>query len=503
MPLRLFPYCRKKVILLFLAGMLGFTNAQSQTMKAIEYFFDTDPGVGNGIRINLNATKQVDTVLNFNMAALSFGLHQLYVRAQDVDNEWSLYHIFPVIKGIGGNPSLVQKIEYFFDTDPGVGNGIAINLPNTAIADANITLDLSSLSVGIHHAYFRVMDNAGKWSLYHTYPVIKGPGTYAPLTVQKLEFFLDDDPGVGNAIPVPANPKFIIDSTFILPLPNTTKDTVNLFIRAQDNRGLWGLYHDTLIIVSCDIYKFKPDFSFSDTLCVNSPVYFRDSSLAASRKWHFGDGDSSSQQNPLHFYRAPGNYTVSLYVISAKGCISDTMEKVIRIEPGISVDAGPEREVYAGERITLDPIITGNDSAYLWTPDLYLNNNKLRNPQVTGVTDILYTLYVTGKGGCTASDSVLVKVITTPRDVKIPNAFSPNGDGINDYWVIPFLSTYAQCRVQVFNRYGQEIFISQGYPSSWDGRYKGKALPFGTYYYIIQLNDESKKVYTGSVTIIY
>jgi len=68
----------------------------------------------------------------------------------------------------------------------------------------------------------------------------------------------------------------------------------------------------------------------------------------------------------------------------------------------------------------------------------------------------------------------------------IPNVFSPNGDGINDKWEVPHLAKYPGCSVQIFTRYGQQIFYSDGYDQPWDGTFKGKLMPVGTYYYVIE-----------------
>jgi gliding motility-associated-like protein len=83
----------------------------------------------------------------------------------------------------------------------------------------------------------------------------------------------------------------------------------------------------------------------------------------------------------------------------------------------------------------------------------------------------------------------------------ISNAFSPNGDGINDVWVLRFLQDYPNATVQIVNRYGQVVFLSTGYAQPWDGKYRGQDLPIGTYYYLINLRN-GKPTIVGSVTIV-
>lgn len=83
----------------------------------------------------------------------------------------------------------------------------------------------------------------------------------------------------------------------------------------------------------------------------------------------------------------------------------------------------------------------------------------------------------------------------------VPNSFSPNGDGINDLWILNFLQNYPQCRVQVFSRSGAKVFSSVGYGRPWDGTYGGVYLPVGTYYYMIDLKD-GKRALSGSISIV-
>ena len=104
-------------------------------------------------------------------------------------------------------------------------------------------------------------------------------------------------------------------------------------------------------------------------------------------------------------------------------------------------------------------------------------------------TDVMYTVRAMSDKGCIASDQVFVKVV---KDFKVPNTFTPNGDGINDKWLIENLAIYPTHRIEVFNRYGQVVFESKDYTAAWDGTYKGKELPAGTYYYVIELGTSRK-----------
>ena len=95
---------------------------------------------------------------------------------------------------------------------------------------------------------------------------------------------------------------------------------------------------------------------------------------------------------------------------------------------------------------------------------------------------------------------MLVTVVPT---VVIPTGFTPNSDGRNDAWVIDFIDLFPNCEVEVYNRWGDQLFRSVGYKQPWDGKYRDGYVPVGTYYYVIDLKDERfPEAYTGPLTVI-
>jgi gliding motility-associated-like protein len=107
-------------------------------------------------------------------------------------------------------------------------------------------------------------------------------------------------------------------------------------------------------------------------------------------------------------------------------------------------------------------------------------------------------LKVTSDKGCSATDQVFIKVLKMPT---IPNIFSPNGDGVHDTWKIDYLDTYPGSTVDIFNRYGQKVFHSDGYTTPWDGTVNGKPVPVGTYYYIVNPKNGRSQI-SGYVDVI-
>jgi len=134
-----------------------------------------------------------------------------------------------------------------------------------------------------------------------------------------------------------------------------------------------------------------------------------------------------------------------------------------------------------------------------WTPADQLHDPDSLNPIASPLSNTTYTLHVVSADNCgTDSSSVFIRVY---RKITIPNAFSPNNDGRNDYWEIKDLNTYPDCQVSVFNRYGARIYQTLGYNSPWNGLYNGAILPAGTYYYIIDLKNNIPKI-SGWVLIL-
>ena len=113
----------------------------------------------------------------------------------------------------------------------------------------------------------------------------------------------------------------------------------------------------------------------------------------------------------------------------------------------------------------------------------------------------MYSLEVTDANGCAADmETVSVEFEGLNGCIEIPSGFTPNGDGIHDEWSIYGLYNFPDVVVKVYNRWGQEMYSSEGYEIPWDGKYQGVDLPTATYYYVIQFTD-SGKVFNGTVTI--
>ncbi len=190
-----------------------------------------------------------------------------------------------------------------------------------------------------------------------------------------------------------------------------------------------------------------------------------------------------------------GSTTYYVTQVNLPLCESDRVPIIVIVHPLPVVNAGLDKTIFQGQSVTLNGSVTGALS-YLWTPILISNT---LSPIVSPLNDITYILTATTDKGCDASDDVKITVL---KDLIIPNSFSPNGDGINDKWVLKNIEQYVKCGVEIFNRYGQQIFKSTGYAKPWDGTINGNPLPVGTYYYIINTGVANADILKGSITII-
>jgi gliding motility-associated-like protein len=244
------------------------------------------------------------------------------------------------------------------------------------------------------------------------------------------------------------------------------------------------------------------DISFNE-VCREGTLQFTDKSISTSGavtqwRWFMGSNDSSFVKNPSKQFNDSGSYTIRLFIYDDKGCVSDTNSQEVVVHPYPIVQMANNLRVLEGGTIKIKPFYFGSQLEYDWTPALYLDSADIAQPSSTPPDDITYRLTLTGIGGCSVSDTVFIKVLKSPL---VPNAFSPNGDGINDTWRIQYLESYPGATIEVFNRYGQKVFESTGYTTEWDGYFNGSLLPVGTYYYIINPRN-GRKTIAGSVTIV-
>lgn len=198
----------------------------------------------------------------------------------------------------------------------------------------------------------------------------------------------------------------------------------------------------------------------------------------------------------------PGTKTITI-----KDAFCGTVTKTVTVptKTAPAVDAGQNQTIVEGDNANLQGSSTGNPATIAWTPGASITSGaNTFTPVVKPPSTTTYLMTVTDANGCISSDNVIVTVL--PYCLKVMNAFTPNGDGMNDKWIVTNNGGLCvkQVYATVFNRYGNIVYKNDNYTNNWDGTYNGKPVADGTYYYTINyllMNDQYITL-KGDVTIL-
>ncbi|MEO8770281.1 MAG: choice-of-anchor L domain-containing protein [Ferruginibacter sp.] len=246
--------------------------------------------------------------------------------------------------------------------------------------------------------------------------------------------------------------------------------------------------------------------SADTSICSGQSVFLHAVSSADTYSWSpTTDLNNPNIQSPVSTPNDNITYTVTA---TLGGCVQ-TAAVQISVSTNLTVDAGGPLNIDAGGSAQVLANVGGsntNISSILWTASAGLSATNILNPVVTPIGTngtTTYTITVKNTTGCSASDILIINII--PNCINIRNAFTPNGDGINDSWkVYDDYSCLKNVTVHVFNRYGSKVFESDDYRNNWEGRYNGKPLPDGTYYAVIEFTTLTgkKKTVKTDLTIL-
>ncbi len=294
---------------------------------------------------------------------------------------------------------------------------------------------------------------------------------------------------------------------------------------------LQGLNRDTLILVPTDSLKItlilregicedtdslfinveprpRVNFTFAPKFnCFGKEIYFTNLSQNADVYiWNFGDGNLSNEIHPVHIYDSVGFFSVTLTAMNFYGCSdSSKATELIKINPPLQ--AGfytiPDKDstlVLPRADVRFIDTSRGNIVRWLWSfgdAGTSTEQNPAYSYEAPGFYDVM--LIVEDEAGCT--DTAYSKLFVRRPDLEIPNVFTPNGDGINDEFVVKY-NGVEQYEVLIYDREGRRVFSANVPGIFWNGKKDntGKDLPSGTYFYVINIGKE--KQYKGIVTLI-
>jgi gliding motility-associated-like protein len=233
-----------------------------------------------------------------------------------------------------------------------------------------------------------------------------------------------------------------------------------------------------------------------------------------------------NSDNLKPYYTSSGNDTMMIVANQSRTfhvyagekkeeCHSDSA-RTIYIYPYPSITIDPVVTIGKGDVLQLNPTIGGDTIGfkYRWLPEINLDNSSVLNPyfqfkdmdaSTASSSSFQYVLWVNYIYTCEVSATTRVNLAGDIDPQRLGNnAFTPNGDGFNDFWYIRNAENYPNIHVEVFNRWGQKVYDQKGYDNAskvWRGTFKGKDLTSGTYFYVITINSKTSAL-TGTVTII-
>lgn len=261
----------------------------------------------------------------------------------------------------------------------------------------------------------------------------------------------------------------------------------------------------TSAVIALDgVKKPKIEGEIQDATCFG----YNDGSLTVmeydpSLRFSFFGSEFSSKIQYDSIY--PGNW--QLFVLDTFGCIWEEFFAIEQPNP-VFLQLPDNVQIALGDSIEIKPGIEPDSLQFAWTPDVWLSCANCQNPVATPQESIVYSLTATDTHGCQAHDSIhiFVKLV---KEILIPTAFSPNGDGLNDRFYVlgKGISTIREFRV--FDRWGEKVYEAENFepnkPSlGWDGNYKGKPATPDTFVFwlLVQYVDGSEEIKKGSVTLL-
>ncbi|HVX51432.1 MAG TPA: PKD domain-containing protein [Chitinophagaceae bacterium] len=245
-----------------------------------------------------------------------------------------------------------------------------------------------------------------------------------------------------------------------------------------------------------------------DTLCAGNTIQLN-ASGAEVYSWQPAGGLSDPGiSNPVASPAVTTTYTVT--GSDTKSCFSATASAEVRVFPVPSVsfkDTGVT--LMQGDKYTMSSVYSPDVLRWLWAPPDGLSCNNCSQPVASPKQTTTYTETVFNQYGCSASANYTITVLCNQKSLFVPNTFSPNGDGVNDYFYPRGPGLYNIKSMRIFNRWGQLVFNrinikANDILNGWDGKYKGKIQPSDVYVYTIEVICDNGTVLAthGNVTLL-
>lgn len=244
-----------------------------------------------------------------------------------------------------------------------------------------------------------------------------------------------------------------------------------------------------------------------DTICGNEKIQLS-ASGAENYIWSPANGlNNSNIANPIASTTVNTIYKVTGF--DSSNCFTDSAFISLLVFKNPTVDAGEDKLTSIGKPITITPQFSADVTQWIWEPATYLNCSNCPNPAATPEFNTTYKLTVKNNGGCQASDNMTVKLTCEKSNLFIPTAFTPNNDGLNDFFYPISSGVFKIQLLSIFNRKGEMVFQNGSFKPNdktkgWDGRYKGQIADTGNYVYTMEIicNNNNSLSFSGNILLL-
>ena len=380
----------KRILLAFSIVIMAMTGAYSQTqIVAAEYYFDTDPGFGNGTAIPVSPSGSINVTFDVDVSGFSLGFYRLFIRTMDGNGTWSqtqrqdifITDIEPTPPQ--QTPDLVE-IEYYFDDDPGFGQAEKIDPTHANVIDETFLAGIEGLQAGSHYFQVRVMDEHGKWSLNQKQQInillaadfvadttevnvlesvsFTNLSTSSFGTINSWQWDFDNDSVIDSN---EENPEWAYEEGGLYSVSLTVSDMINTATLTKEN-------YINVIGDPLPEANFFADY----TICLpNQEIHFTDISTGNPTAWEWDfDNDGvieSYEQNPTWSYPEHGSYSVALTISTETKETSTTVkEDYIIVFSHVVINSNPvSQSICENESAQFQVSATGDSLNFQWIKD--------------------------------------------------------------------------------------------------------------------------------------
>ncbi len=389
----------KKIIFLLIIGITASISVWSQSLMEAEYYFDSDPGVGNGTPVSIVGGDAITKTEAIDVTGLDPGFHYIFIRVKDDIGRWSMVkrHMFYVYDDTPDDltvtqPSLVG-LEYLFDEDLGVGTGTWVSTTPSGSLEEQVNYSTGGLEYGFHQLMVRARDASGKWghlsrSLFYVFDDTQLNLSYVNSRIMAAEYFFDKDTVPhGEGMNLNITPGNEVEWTGGISVEGIEAGDHILFIRVRDSVGVWSIvYTKPFSIVGLSSVTNSPICQGSEDGIATVTI------KGGKRPFTYLWDDPEQQSDSTATGLKAGTYTVT--VLDSDGAVIKEQVEITEFDP-IAIAITTSDTECKESKGSATAVATGQNPpfSYLWTS----GSDKA---SATNLSSGIWEVTVTDNAGC-------------------------------------------------------------------------------------------------------